>query len=167
MNRVVGVICLGFILVSMGCVGMPASETPETGEGPPTPTNWTSDGIADVPSETILTLSIGNESDLSGDLAAHTYHIGNNHSEPRNISITVWRDSSVVSTRSVAFQPNSSVRIKAYLPGSYIIVVEPENASRHVLDDPGEWNCNALDVMANIRPDGQISGWWVQTQVDC
>lgn len=167
MDRTRGVVCLGFILVSVGCVGMPASETPAAGEGPPTPSNWTSDEISDVPAETILTLSIGNESDLSGDMAAHTYHIGNNHSEPRNISITVWRDSAVVINRSVAFQSNSSIRIKAYLSGSYAIVVDPESASRHVIDDPGKWDCNELDLMANIRSDGQISGWWVQTQVNC
>jgi len=166
MHRFAVPLCL-FLLVSVGCVGLPASETPKAGETPPTPSNWTSGDVRELPSETVATLTVGDESDLPDGRAAHTYRIGNNHSESRSVAITVWRDSTVVIDRSVTFQPNSSVRIETYRPGSYTLVVDPENASRHVIDDPGRWDCNALDLMVNIHPDGRISGWWVQTSVAC
>lgn len=174
-------VLIGTLLVVSGCLGGVGGSTPtpgetatpspdgspDAGDTPPTPSNWMTEELPDIPSETVGTFTIGNEDDLGGDIAPHTYQIGNDDSESRTVSITVWLDSTVVMNRSVTFQPNSSIQIKAFRAGNYRIVVDPPNASRHVIDDPGRWDCNALTATVELRPDGSIRGSWVQTSAGC
>jgi hypothetical protein len=112
-------------------------------------------------------LTIVNRSGRYNDAAPHTYELANNHSEQRTAQLIVWRDSTVVRTRSITFQPNSSVRITAYRAGSYTIVVDPHDAPRHVIEDPTGWDCNSVRVLVELRPDGAIVGTWIRTSLGC
>jgi len=167
MKQQIALLCLGVAVLSVGCVGSSALETPRSENTPPTPSNWTSEDFPNIPSETTLTLTIGKERDLGDRFAPHTYRIGNTHSESRTISLTVWRDSIVVVNRSITLRPNSSARITAFRSGSYTLVIDLKNASRHVINDPGEWDCNRLDLMVELKPDGEIVSTWMQTAMGC
>lgn len=167
MERHKELLWLGLVVLAVGCVGLPASEEPASGEAPPTPSNWTSEEIADIPEEPRTHLTIGNESDLNRNITPHTYLLGNNHSESRTIQLTVWRDSTVVMNKSVTFQANSSVKITAYHTGSYTIVVDPEDGPRHVIDDSKKWDCNTVEMRVELRPDGEIDGNWFRTHAGC
>jgi len=169
MGRHIGGLCLALVVLAVGCVSLPVSEESTSGETPPTPSNWTSGERADVPPEPRSYLTIGNEHDLHSNSKPHTYVLGNNHLEPRTAQLTVWRDSTIAMNRSVSFQADSSIEITAYRAGSYTIVVDLENGSRHVIADPldDKWDCNEGELKVELRPDGEIDVTWFRTEIGC
>lgn len=160
-------VLLGLLVVTAGCAATSTSDTPGSPSSPPTPSNWTSEAVPQLPAETVSRLTIGNESELGGGIAGHIYRIGNNHSEPRTVGMTVWRDATVVVNRSVTLRPRTTLQIDAYRPGAYTIVLRPRNGTRHVVDAPDAWDCNDRYVMVALLPDGGIAGTWLQTSAGC
>ena len=163
------IVVLGLILIA-GCLGTgPVGDgdpTPST-DAPPTESNWSSEGEPRLSTDRFLNLSIGNESTLPEEYAHHYYLIGNNASETRSITITVWRNASVVLNQSIEFPAGGVLIIDVQKPGNYTLVIDPEAHPRHVIDAPDEWDCNYRGVEAAVQPDGQLYVGTVKSVVEC
>ena len=114
-----------------------------------------------------MNLSIGSDSTLPEEYAHHYYLIGNNASQSRSISITVWRNASVVLNRTIEFPANGVLMIDVLKPGDYTLVIDIEDHPRHVIDAPDEWDCNYRGVEAAVQPDGQLYAFTLKSLVEC
>lgn len=114
-----------------------------------------------------LTLSIGNESTLPEAYAHHYYLVGNDASESRSMTITVWRNSSVVLDQTIEFSANGVLMIDVLKPGEYTLVIDPEGPPRHVIDAPDEWDCNYRGVEAAVQPDARLYAGTLESLVEC
>lgn len=160
---------IGLILIA-GCLGTGSTVDDDTSPSvstPPTESNWSDEGEPRLSTDRFLNLSIGDESTLPEQYAHHYYLIGNNATEPRSMTIAVWRNSTVVLNRTIEFPANGVLMIDVLKPGEYTLVIDPEGSPRHVIDAPDEWDCNYRAIEAAVQPDGQLYAFTLKSLVEC
>jgi len=163
---------LALVMLTSGCIGgsggqVDTSATPDrtisVDETPPSPGNVTRTGPSEFPntfnSTRIRVLRIGNASMLPSGVIGHDYTIYNTRNTTREMTVTVWRNDSVVLWHTATYPADASLLILVDRTGNYTVRIDPKNSSEIVFAAPSTFDCNERSLEVASLPNG---GWGVR-----